>query len=80
MNARPKEHAKEHVYRVTVEHLHTPHDGDALDPPLTFQTTSQDALLLLLLVNRLRGQLGAQLADDFIVAPPPHRRTSTRPL
>ena len=32
-----------HRYRVTVEHTYTPHPGDPLDPPLVFDTTSQDA-------------------------------------
>lgn len=69
-----------HRYRVTVEHLYTPHQGDPLDPPLVFETTSQDALMLLLLVNRLRGQLGVA-EDDFVTAtPPPRRRAATRPL
>jgi len=78
MNAHPRHH----TYRVTVEHLYTPHTGDGLDPPLVFETTSQDALMLLLLVNRLRGQLGAAEDDeDFLIAtPPPRRRTATRPL
>ena len=70
-----------HRYRVTVEHLYTPHAGDPLDPPLVFDTTSQDALMLLLIGNRLRGQLGVPEDDDFIMAtPPPRRRTATRPL
>ena len=69
-----------HRYRVTVEHLYTPHTGDPLDPPLVFDTTSQDALMLLLIVNRLRGQLGVPEGDDFIMATPQRRRAATRPL
>jgi hypothetical protein len=70
-----------HRYRVTVEHTYSPHPGEPLDPPLVFDTTSQDALMLLLIVNRLRGQLG-MAAEDFIgAAPPPSRRRApTRPL
>jgi hypothetical protein len=70
-----------HRYKVTVEHLYTPHAGDPLDPPLVFETTSQDALMLLLLVNRLRGQLGTAECEDFVMStPPPRRRAATRPL
>ena len=69
-------HSQNHQYRVTIEHLYTPHSGDALDPPLVFETTSQDALMLMFLVNRLRSQLGAEA--DFMAVPP--RRASTRPL
>ena len=69
-----------HRYRVTVEHLYTPHSGDLLDPPLTFETTSQDALMLLYLVNRMRGQLAPE-AERVMADPPPRRRAaSTRPL
>ena len=69
-----------HQYRVTIEHLYTPHAADPLDPPLVFETSSQDALMLLFIVNRLRGQLGTE-ADCFMADPPRHRRAaSTRPL
>jgi hypothetical protein len=69
-----------HRYRVTVEHLYTPHSGAPLDPPLTFETSSQDALMLLFLVNRMRGQLGAE-TECVMASPPPRRRSaSTRPI
>jgi hypothetical protein len=69
-----------HQYRVTIEHLHTPYPGEPLDQPLVFETSSRDALMLLFIVNRLRGQLGAE-ADCFMADPPRRRRAaSTRPL
>ncbi len=69
-----------HQYRVTIEHLYTPHVGDTLDPPLVFDTTSQDALMLLFIVNRLRNQMGAEV-DSVLSGLAPRRRTaSTRPL
>jgi hypothetical protein len=69
-----------HQYRVTIEHLYTPHADDALDPPLVFDTTSQDALMLLFIVNRLRSQMGEE-TDCVLSGLAPRRRTaSTRPL
>jgi hypothetical protein len=69
-----------HQYRVTIEHLYTPHAADPLDPPLVFETSSQDALMLLFIVNRLRGQLEPE-ADCFMADLPRRRRAaSTRPL
>ena len=69
-----------HRYRVTIEHLYTPHAGDGLDPTLVFDTTSQDALMLLFIVNRLRSELGEE-TDHVLSGLAPRRRTvSTRPL
>ena len=68
-----------HRYRVTIEHLYTPHVGDALDPPLVFETCSQEALMLLFLVSRLR--LADDVEDGTIVFDGgPARRQSTRPI
>jgi len=67
-----------HQYRVTIEHLSTPHLDQPLDSPLVFETTSQDALMLLFIVNRLRGGLGGNVGSGILDATP--RRFSTRPL
>lgn len=69
---------KPHQYRVTIEHLSTPHPGDPLDAPLVFETTSQDALMLLFIVNRLRASFGGNIDSSILNAAP--RRHSTRPL
>lgn len=45
---------KTHRYRVTIEHLSAPDADEVLDPPLVFETDSQDALMLLFLFERLR--------------------------
>jgi hypothetical protein len=74
-----REGAGKHRYRVTVEHLYTPHTEDPLDPPLVFETSNQDALMLLFLVNRLRG--GPSVEEDVLVINArPERRGSTRPM
>lgn len=67
-----------HRYRVTIEHLFTPHLDDPLYPPLVFETTNQDALMLLFIVNRLRAQLAPD-ADAAILEGVPRPR-STRPI
>jgi len=67
-----------HRYRVTIEHLFTPHEDAVLDAPLIFETTSQDALMLLFIVNRLRAGLGGNVDSCILDATPP--RYSTRPL
>ena len=72
-------HPESHQYRVTIEHTYTPHAGDALDPPLVFNTTSQDALMLLFIVNRLRSEMGCDV-DSVLTGLAPRRRSSTRPL
>ena len=69
---------KAHQYRVTIEHLSTPHIDEPLDAPLVFETTSQDALMLLFIVNRLRANLGGNVDSRILDATP--RRFSTRPL
>lgn len=69
-----------HQYRVTVEHLYSPHPGEALDPPLVFETSSQDALMLLYLVNRMRERLGPDADEPLFDLPPRRRVHSTRPL
>lgn len=69
---------KPHQYRVTIEHLSTPHPGDPLDAPLVFETTSQDALILLFIVNRLRASFGGTIDSGILNAAP--RCHSTRPL
>lgn len=69
---------KAHQYRVTIEHLSTPHIDEALDAPLVFETTSQDALMLLFIVNRLRAGLGGNVDSCMLDATSP--RYSTRPL
>ena len=58
----------DHRYRVTIEHLYTPHAGEALDAPLVFETTHQDSLVLLFIAERLRMQA------------PSRRHGSTRPI
>ncbi len=67
-----------HQYRVTIEHLSTPHLNEPLDQPLVFETTSQDALMLLFIVNRLRSGFGRDVDSSILDAVP--RRYSTRPL
>ena len=67
-----------HQYRVTIEHLSTPHLDAPLDAPLVFETTSQDALMLLFIVNRLRANLDGNVDSRILDAVP--RRYSTRPL
>ena len=69
---------KAHQYRVTIEHLSTPHLDQPLDAPLVFETTSQDALMLLFIVNRLRAGLGGNVDSCMLDATSP--RYSTRPL
>jgi hypothetical protein len=69
-----------HQYRVTIEHLHTPHAGDTLDPPLVFETTSEDALMLLFIVNRLRRQMEGGMDSVPTGLAPRRRPASTRPL
>ena len=58
----------DHRYRVTIEHLHTPHQGEPLDAPLVFETTHQDSLVLLFIAERLHTRAPSQ------------RRGSTRPI
>ena len=67
-----------HQYRVTIEHLSTPYIDEPLDAPLVFETTSQDALMLLFIVNRLRANLGGNVDSRILDAT--RRRFSTRPL
>ncbi len=69
-----------HQYRVTIEHLYTPHAGDALDAPLVFETSSRDALMLLFIVNRLRNELGSEVDSVLSGLAPRRRAVSTRPL
>jgi hypothetical protein len=71
--------AQPHRYRVTVEHLYTPHTGDALDPPLVFETSNQEALMLLFIVNRL-GQRNDIAADPVVFDTSPAQCNSTRPM
>ena len=69
---------KVHRYRVTIEHLFTPHLDDPLDPPLVFETTNQDALMLLFIVNRLRAQLVPETDLSLLASAP--RPRATRPM
>lgn len=71
--------ARPHRYRVTVEHLSTPHAGDPLDPPLVFETSNQDALMLLFIVNRL-GQRNDVADGPVVFDASPAERSSTRPM
>lgn len=71
--------ARPHRYRITVEHLYSPITGDELDPPLVFETSNTEALMLLFIVNRLR--LADELEDGPIVFDAwPAQRGSTRPM
>ena len=69
-----------HQYRVTIEHLYTPHAADPLDPPLVFETSSQDALMLLFIVNRLRSEVSCEVDSVLSGLAPLGRAASTRPL
>ena len=69
---------KAHQYRVTIEHLSTPHIDEPLDAALVFETSSQDALMLLFIVNRLRSSLGGNVDSSILDAT--QQRFSTRPL
>jgi hypothetical protein len=79
MNHDRERAARPHRYRVTIEHLYTPNTADGLDPPVVFETSNTEALMLLFIVNRLR------LAEDFDDGPIvfdawPTQRSSTRPM
>jgi hypothetical protein len=77
-----REDAARHRYRVTVEHVHTPHAGDPLDPPLVFETSNQDALMLLFIVNRLRGGACEMREEEsaIVIDQTQPQRWSTRPM
>jgi hypothetical protein len=58
---------REHRYRITVEHIATPHAGEPLHPPLVFEAGNHDEILGIVARNQARGPFDRETTAALMV-------------